>query len=71
MTVPELVLLAIAAYALAGIAFGLAFIAFGVSRIDPSARGTSWIFRVIILPGSAALWPLLAVRWARHHGDQS
>lgn len=66
MTGPELVLLAAAVYASAGLAFGLAFVAAGVARIDPAARGTSWAFRALILPGAAALWPLLAVKWARH-----
>ncbi len=69
MTAPELVLLALAAYALAGLAFALAFVTVGVTRLDPAARGTSWAFRALILPGSAALWPLLATKWARHTGD--
>jgi hypothetical protein len=68
MTGPELVLLVVAAYALAGSAFALAFVTVGVTRLDPAARGTSWAFRALILPGSAALWPLLAVKWARHKG---
>lgn len=66
MTGPELVLLVLAVYALAGIAFALAFVTVGVTRLDPAARGTSWAFRALILPGSAALWPLLAAEWARH-----
>lgn len=69
MTAPELVLLAVGAYALAGIAFAFAFVTVGVTRLDPAARGTSWIFRALILPGSAALWPLLVVKWARHKGE--
>ena len=69
MTTPELVLLAAAAYALAGVAFALAFVTVGVAKLDPAARGTSWTFRALILPGAAALWPVLAVKWARHQGD--
>ena len=66
MTGPELILLVLAVYALAGLAFGLCFVTVGVTRIDPAARETSWVFRALILPGSAALWPLLAAKWARH-----
>lgn len=69
MTEPEVVLLAVSAYALAGLLFALAFVTVGVSRIDPAARGTSWVFRALILPGSAALWPVLAVKWARRMGE--
>jgi len=35
----------------------------GVDRIDPNARGAGLGFRLLILPGSAALWPLLLRRW--------
>jgi hypothetical protein len=69
MTGPELVLLVVAGYALAGVVFALCFVTVGVTRLDPASRGTSWTFRVLILPGSAALWPLLAVKWARHKGE--
>ena len=71
MTGPELVLLAVAAYALTGVVFAIAFVTLGVTRLDPAARGTSWSFRALILPGSAALWPLLAVKWVRHKGGSS
>jgi hypothetical protein len=52
-------------YLAAGVAFGVAFVVRGVARIDPSAREGSWGFRLAILPGAAAFWPLLARRWAR------
>lgn len=71
MTGPELLLLVAGGYALAGAAFALAFVTVGVTRLDPAARGTSWRFRALITPGSAALWPLLAVKWARHKGGAS
>ena len=69
MTAPEFVLLVLGSYALAGVVFALAFVTAGVTRLDPAARSTSWVFRALILPGSAALWPLLAVKWARHKGN--
>lgn len=68
MTGPELFLLVVAAYALAGTVFAIAFVTVGVTKLDPAARGTSWAFRALILPGSAALWPLLAAKWARRKG---
>ncbi|MFN7940257.1 MAG: hypothetical protein U0X73_01550 [Thermoanaerobaculia bacterium] len=48
-----------------GFAFSLAFVFVGIGRIDPAARGAGWGFRLLVLPGAAALWPLLAWRWAR------
>ena len=59
----ELFLLVVAGYLLAGAFFGLAFVTVGVTRIDPAARGTSAAFRLLILPGTVALWPLLAAKW--------
>lgn len=55
-------------YAGAGLIFALAFVTRGAGRIDPEAASGSWGFRLLILPGSAALWPLLALRWARGLG---
>jgi hypothetical protein len=55
--------LAAGAYAAIGLVFALAFVARGIERIDPAARGASFGFRLVVLPGAVALWPLLARRW--------
>ena len=47
-------------YAGAGALFAVAFVLAGVARVDPAAKGAPWTFRVLILPGAAALWPWLA-----------
>jgi hypothetical protein len=50
----------------AGLVFAPFFVAFGVGRIDPAARGSTWGFRLMIVPGVVALWPLLLRRvWLR------
>ena len=53
------------AYLALGVVFALAFVARGAARLDPDADGATWGFKVLILPGTAALWPLLLVRWMR------
>jgi hypothetical protein len=63
MTAAELIVVGSAAYLLVGLAFGAYFVSAGVVRFDPAARGTSTAFRALILPGSVALWPILAVKW--------
>ncbi len=50
-------------YAAVGVVFALLFVTRGVNRIDPIARESTWGFRVMIFPGSVALWPLLLKRW--------
>lgn len=52
-------------YAVVGILFSIGFAARGVTAIDSAARGTRMPFRLLVMPGAALLWPLLAVRWRR------
>lgn len=51
------------AYAAFGLAFAIAFVFYGVGRIDPAAKTSPLAFRLLILPGTVALWPLLLKRW--------
>ena len=46
-------------YAAIGLVFALFFVTRGVTRIDPTAIGGSTGFRILILPGVVAFWPLL------------
>lgn len=55
-------------YALVGVIFGIPFVLRGVNRIDPVAPQSTRGFRLVILPGVVAFWPLLAVRWLRGSG---
>ena len=57
-----------AAYGAVGLVFAAAFVARGIQRVDPVAAGAPIGFRLIVLTGVAALWPLLAIRWARAAG---
>jgi len=59
------ILMLVFLYAVAGALFGLLFVWRGIERVDPVSRDAAWTFRLLILPGVAALWPLLAVRWRR------
>ena len=50
-------------YSTVGCLFGLLFVTRGAQRVDPAAEGAGWGFRLLIFPGAAALWPVLAWRW--------
>ena len=65
MQVAEFFVAALAVYGLAGAVFAVAFVLFGIHRIDPVAEHTPFGFRLIVIPGVAALWPLLQGRWLR------
>ena len=58
----------LAVYVVAGVAFAVPFVLRGVNRVDPVAGEGTWGFRLIIVPGVVALWPLLALRWLRGSG---
>ena len=63
-TIAAWLVTALGVYAGVGLLFGVAFVTRGAARIDPQAVGGSWGFRLAILPGVVALWPLVARRWA-------
>lgn len=56
---------ALEAYTLLGLVFGGIFVTAGVQKLDSEARGSSLGFRLLILPGVAAFWPMLLARWVR------
>jgi hypothetical protein len=65
----QILLWTLSCYAAIGAVFAVAFASFGAARIDPSANGASVGFRLLILPGATALWPVLLRRWLR--GDRT
>lgn len=68
MTVAVVILIAAGVYAGLGLLFAGAFVVRGVEAVDPAAHGARWTFRALIVPGVAALWPLLARRWIAARG---
>ena len=59
----EIIVNAIALWAAVGLIVAIPFVCRGAQVIDPMAVQGSWGFRLAILPGSAALWPLVLSRW--------
>jgi hypothetical protein len=53
------------AYALAGLVFAGFFVSSGVQKLDSEAQGSGVAFRLLILPGVAAFWPMLLERSIR------
>ncbi|MGE3145236.1 MAG: hypothetical protein AB7K35_06590 [Pseudorhodoplanes sp.] len=56
---------AVAVYALAGLVTALSFVTFGVHRVLPPGTGMSVPARILLLPGTVALWPYVLYRWCR------
>ena len=57
--------MALGLYVAVGAVFAIFFVTLGVARVDPAARGAPWGFRLIILPGTVALWPIMLLKFIR------
>jgi len=55
----------LAVYASLGLVFAVPFVWLGVQRLDSEAQGSGIGFRLFILPGVAAFWPMFLYRWKR------
>jgi hypothetical protein len=53
------------AYALLGFVFAGFFVSLGVQKLDSEAKDSGIAFRLVILPGVAAFWPMLLARCLR------
>ena len=69
MTWLYIILILFYIYLLKGFLFGLWFVFKGVDRIDEQMQGASWRTRLLLLPGTMALWIVLLNKWlkARKH----
>jgi hypothetical protein len=52
-------------YVAVGIPTGLAFVLFGVTRVFPHPISVTAGARIVLLPGSVLLWPLVLRRWLK------
>ena len=57
---------ALALYGVAGAVTAVAFVTLGVTRVQPAPLSLG--ARLLILPGAAALWPYVLMRWLRAPG---
>jgi len=56
---------ALTVYAGIGLMFAAPFVWLGVQLLDSEAQGSGIGFRLLILPGVAAVWPMFLYRWSR------
>lgn len=65
----ELIVAGVTRYLESGLCVALLFVLL-VGHVEPSARGGSILFRLLIIPGAALLWPWVVLRSLRafsHH----
>ena len=49
-------------YIVIGLIFAVLFVIFWVQKVDPAARGGTIGFRILIIPGVCAFWPMFVWR---------
>ena len=64
-TLAKLFVYALEAYFGLGLIFAALFVWIGVQRLDSEARSSGIAFRLLILPGVTAFWPMFLLRWTR------
>lgn len=64
-SIASVLLIAAGLYAIMGLAFATIFATRGITAVDHAANGSRWTFRLLVIPGAAALWPWLVLRWRR------
>jgi hypothetical protein len=63
-----MLLYGLALYALLGIVTAVVFVIFGVSQVLPHSATATVGARILWLPGAAALWPYVLMRWLKARG---
>ena len=63
MIAVQIILLCVFAYAAVGLVFAAVFACVGITRVDAASKGSSVGFRLLMIPGAAALWPVLLRQW--------
>jgi predicted transporter len=63
MSASDAILLGLALYAAVGVVTALAFVSFGISRVLAQPMPATLGARILLLPGSFALWPYIVLRW--------
>ena len=58
------ILILLGVYLACGFVFALPFSFIGAQKIDLHAAHGSWGFRLLIIPATLALWPILLRRWS-------
>jgi hypothetical protein len=57
-------------YLALGLLFAVPYLVRGMLQHDPSAVGSSWVFRLLTLPSTVLLWPVLLRAWMQRGSTQ-
>ena len=67
----EILLMIAAVYLALGVVFVIPFLIKGLNKVDEGAHGSTFGFKIIIIPGVIVFWPVLLSKWMKsnlNHG---
>jgi hypothetical protein len=53
-------------YLVVGFVFAVPFLTRWINRVDESAQGAPWTFKLTLLPGCTVFWPVLLSKCLKH-----
>ncbi len=65
MSIAGAIVYGLALYVAAGAVTAVAFVTVGLARVLPQPMPATLGARILLLPGSIALWPYILMRWRR------
>ena len=68
MSAPGAILLGLEFYLAVGLVTAIAFVSVGIEQVLPHPMAATLGARILIVPGAAALWPYILLRWHRARG---
>lgn len=63
MSIITIILLCLVAYGAIGLLFAIPFVVVGLGRVDSAAELAGPAVRLLLVPGTVAVWPLMLRRW--------
>jgi len=68
MSIAGAIVYCLVGYAAAGAVTAVAFVSVGLSRVLPHPMPATLGARILLFPGSVALWPYILIRWFKARG---
>lgn len=60
-----LILLIVLVYLVLGLIFSIFFLWRGINKVDEGAEGSSFVFKLLIIPGMLVFWTFFLYKWIK------
>jgi hypothetical protein len=71
LSIIQIILIILLVFLIIGVLFTFFFITRGLEKVDEDTKGSTWGFKVIIIPGCILLWPFLLQKWLKANKEMN